>query len=377
MGRARGVELRDKSIRVVFIWQGKQRREKLDLRPTPANIKYAERLVAEIKSKISVGTFDYAATFPNSPHAAESATDTPTFADACELYLETKGRLADATQSQYRNALEFWKGKFGADTRINLITHGKIAAAVGGHPWPSAKLCNNYLIPLRGTFILAGRDMRDVVNPIEGIENSKHQKTPPDPLTIVEMERILADMTERFDLQVAHYFIFAFLTGMRPEEIIAIRWDDIDWNNRTICVSRAKTFKGGLKDLKTSEVRDVDLVDRAMNMLQAQKRFTYMKRAEIFENPVTGRPWHDERSQRDHYWKPCLKKLGIRARRAYQTRHTYATTALMAGVNPAYIARQLGHANAKMLFTVYAKWIDAADRGREKAKMEAVLRFHS
>lgn len=197
--------------------------------------------------------------------------------------------------------------------------------------------------------------MRDVVNPIEGIENSKHQKTPLDPLTIVEMERILADMTERFDLQVAHYFIFAFLTGMRPEEIIAIRWDDIDWNNRTVCVSRAKTFKGGLKDLKTSEVRDVDLVDRAMNMLQAQKWFTYMKRAEIFENPVTGRPWHDERSQRDHYWKPCLKKLGIRSRRAYQTRHTYATTALMAGVNPASIARRLGHANAKMQFTVYAK----------------------
>jgi integrase len=60
-------------------------------------------------------------------------------------------------------------------------------------------------------------------------------------------------------------------------------------------------------------------------------------------------------------------------RRAYQTRHTYATNNLMGGVNPAYIARQMGHSNAKILFTVYAKWIDAADRGREKAKMEAVM----
>lgn len=95
--------------------------------------------------------------------------------------------------------------------------------------------------------------------------------------------------------------------------------------------------------------------------------------AEIFNNPVTGKAWHDERSQRDHYWKPALKRQGIRIRWAYQTRHTYATTALMCGVDPAYIARQMGHANAKMLFTVYAKWIDAADRGREKAKMELVL----
>jgi len=54
---------------------------------------------------------------------------------------------------------------------------------------------------------------------------------------------------------------------MRREEIIALRWDDIDWNNRTICVSRAKTFEGGLKDLKTSEVRDVDLVDRAVTLI--------------------------------------------------------------------------------------------------------------
>ena len=49
----------------------------------------------------------------------------------------------------------------------------------------------------------------------------------------------------------------------------------------------------------------------------------------------------------------------------------------MAYVNPAYIARQHGHANTKILFAVYAKWIDAAERGRGKAKMEARLRFHS
>jgi integrase len=136
---------------------------------------------------------------------------------------------------------------------------------------------------------------------------------------------------------------------------------------------------GQLKGLKTNEIRDVDLVDRAIAVRQAQKTFTYMKSAEIFENPVTVKPWHDERSQRDHYWKPTLKRLGIRARHAYQTRHTYATTALMAGVNPTYISRQLGHANAKMPFTVYAKWIDSADRGREgesKNGSRTALPFH-
>ena len=88
---------------------------------------------------------------------------------------------------------------------------------------------------------------------------------------------------------------------------------------------------------------------------------------------MTNRAWHDERSQRDHYWRPALRRTGIRWRRPYNTRHTYATSALAAGVNPAYISRQMGHKNAQMLFKVYAKWIDGADRGREKAKLEALL----
>jgi integrase len=48
--------------------------------------------------------------------------------------------------------------------------------------------------------------------------------------------------------------------------------------------------------------------------------------------------------------------------------------ALMASVNPAYIAKQqLGHANAKMVYEVYAKWIDGADKSTEKNRMNAWL----
>jgi len=36
--------------------------------------------------------------------------------------------------------------------------------------------------------------------------------------------------------------------------------------------------------------------------------------------------------------------------------------------------RQMGHANTAMLFTVYSRWIDSADGGREAAKMAALHR---
>lgn len=196
----------------------------------------------------------------------------------------------------------------------------------------------------------------------------------PDPLTFDEMEMVLAHMQKHCDPRMWAYFEVAFFTGMRPEELIALRWCDIDWNNQTIRVERARTA-GELKPLKTYNARDIDLVSRALAALQTMKPWTMMggMEAEIFHNVENNKPLHDERSQRDHFWPPTLRRLSIRHRRAYQTRHTYATNSLAAGANPAYIARQMGHKNAKMFFTVYAKWIDGADRGREKAKVEALI----
>ncbi len=373
MGRTGdGVELRTASIRVSFTLNKERVRETLEIPPTPANEKYARRLVHTIKQRIAAGTFDYAEFFPDSPRAPRTAK-TQLFGEMCATWLKTKGQMATKTLNQYRNALEVWKGMFGASTPLEKLTHATVAAKIGSHPWKSAKLLNNYLIPLRGVFTLAGREYK-LENPMEGIENSKHQAIEPDPLSPAEMEKVLADMKARYDPRMWAYFEFAFMTGMRPEEIIALRWGDVDWNHGTIRVERAKTA-GEIKPLKTYKARDVDLVERAVAALQVMKAWTFMAGEEIFQNHVTGRPFHDERSQRDHYWKPSLRRQGIRWRRPYQTRHTYAANALAAGVNPAYIARQMGHKNAKMLFTVYAKWIDGADRGREKAKLEAMLKF--
>ncbi len=380
MGRdGSGVEAREKSIRVNFTLDGRWQRVRLALPPTPVNLRYAEKLVDRVRKAVARGTFDWAEFFPDAPQA-KKAKPAHTFKQWCDLWLDTKGRLAKNTLSQYRNALEVWQGLLGSESAMESLSHAVVAAKVGKTPWKSAKLLNNYLIPLRGVFALAGREL-DLGDPMEGIENSKHQAQPPDPLNPQEMEQVLAHMRERYDVRAWAYFEMAFTTGMRPEELIELRWGDVDWSAGTIRVQRARTA-GEVKPLKTYNVRDVDLLARAVAALEAMKPWTMVGSTDktdqdlgrrIFENPITGKAWHDERSQRDTFWRPTLRACGIRWRRAYQTRHTYATNALAAGANPAYIARQMGHKNAKMLFSVYAKWIDGADRGREKAKIEAML----
>jgi integrase len=174
-----------------------------------------------------------------------------------------------------------------------------------------------------------------------------------------------------------------FFTGMHPEEAIAVYWSDLDLRRQSVRVQRVRTFKGSERDgSKTHTERDVDLVPQALEALRTMRAYTLLRRAEraqeedteadVFQNPTTSRPWHDERSQRDHYWKPALKHLGIRWRRAYNTRHTYATVALMAGVPPACIASQLGN-SVKMLLGRYARWIPGGDQGNARELLVAAM----
>ncbi|WP_250192393.1 tyrosine-type recombinase/integrase, partial [Escherichia coli] len=41
----------------------------------------------------------------------------------------------------------------------------------------------------------------------------------------------------------------------------------------------------------------------------------------------------------------------------YHTRHTFACWLLTAGANPAFIASQMGHETAQMVYEIYGMWI--------------------
>lgn len=57
------------------------------------------------------------------------------------------------------------------------------------------------------------------------------------------------------------------------------------------------------------------------------------------------------------------------ARRQCNGRHTYATMCLMAGMNPAFIANQLGH-SVQMLLSIYARWLNSSMDWSELGKLE-------
>lgn len=74
-------------------------------------------------------------------------------------------------------------------------------------------------------------------------------------------------------------------------------------------------------------------------------------------------------------WNHLLKRAGIRHRKAYESRHTFACWALSAGVNPSFIANQMGHTNAQMIFNVYAKWL-ISEHSRYQSLHRLLVFYH-
>ncbi|MGW8309030.1 MAG: Arm DNA-binding domain-containing protein [Achromobacter pulmonis] len=373
-----GIYPREASIRIAFQWGGRRYRERLNLAPSAPNLRAAARMRAEITAAINIGKFtweDFARYFPESPSLPRGggAGALPTFNEVAEVWEAlAAANVAATTLKEYRNALNrYWRPMFG-ERAIRSIEYEEFALYVASLPIKSAKTFNNIMVPVRGVFSYALKTKKVSHDITIEIESRKGQKPPPDPLDLDEVELVLAHILQKYGPQWHNYFEVAFFAGLRPSEEIALTWPKIDFRREQarIDAARVRTLD---KDTKTHIARDVDLQTRALAALKRQKEHTFLAGAHVFLNPETREPFVDTSAAIELVWRPALKALGIRHRDARQTRHTFATLCLMAGMNPAYISRQMGHKNAKMFFEVYSKWIDGAANDREKAKMDAMF----
>ena len=161
--------------------------------------------------------------------------------------------------------------------------------------------------------------------------------------------------------QIKNLFQFAFFTGLRTSELIALEWDDIDFDKMVIRVSKA-SVRNITKGTKTSSgTREVRILPMAYEALKEQEKHTYKKQTRIFNNPNSNKSWIDDQQIRKIGWKPLLKKADLEYRNPYQTRHTYASMLLTAGENPMWVAQQIGHKDWGMIRKRYGRWIPDSD----------------
>jgi len=366
------------SIQIDFEFRGIRCRERIKLQPTPANLKRAEIHRAAILDAIARGTFDYATTFPDSPRRF--------------LFAEHKGagyRLDDwleswiARQKPHIKA-STWNGYDKIVRNVLIPAFGEITLTdlkrQHIREWcdSQAEASNKRLANVQSVLRSALQDALDdemiETNPLYGWKYTRREAPKPvddvDPFTADEQQAILEACR---DEQHRNLFQFAFWTGLRTSELAALEWGDVDFVRGMVRVQRAKTLAADeAEGTKTRRgTRDVKILPPAMDALKNQKTHSYLSGAGVFLNPRTGEPWEGDAPIRKSAWEPALKKAGVRYRRPYQTRHTYASMMLTAGESPIWLSQQMGHSDTTMIFRTYGRWIPDAtpDAGGKAVEM--------
>jgi len=367
-GKRSGVRAASKSsIEISFMLDGEQCRERLPIEPSAANLKRAAKHKAAIELAIYNGHFDYAATFPESKRAARVGYQTGQIPLESYLHKWLAGKEAHLKASTLDGYRKIINGvlipRLGSQPLVTL-TRKSVKAALSGMGVTNKRL-SNVQSCLRSALSDAVEDELIDANPLAGWTYSVKQQLKPkdkeqegevDPFDAAEQAALLAATSGQY----RNLLQFAFWTGLRTSELVALEWGDIDWLRGEVRVSRGltKAAKEAEVPKTAAGVRDVKLLPMALAALRAQKAFTYIAGAQIFHDPRYGQPFDGDQAIRKSFWIPATRKAGVRYRRPYQSRHTYASMMLSAGEHPMWVAKQMGHTDWSMIARVYGKWID-------------------
>lgn len=367
----------DSSIQIDFTYKGIRCRERIKLQPTSANLNRAEHHRSAILDAIERGTFNYAITFPESPNRFAFA-EYKGEGYKLELWLETwidrqKKHLKSSTYDGYRKIIfNVLIPEFGQKNLADL-RRPDVRDWCDKQTASNKRLANVQSV-LRAALQDALNDDLIESNPLYGWCYARKEAPKPeddiDPFTAEEQQAILAGCREA---QHRNLLQFAFWTGLRTSELVALQWGDIDWRRVIVRVSRAKTQTADQAETTKTRrgTRDVKLLPPAIESLEAQKQHSLLASAEVFLNPLHAEPWSGDQSIRESAWKPALRKAGVRYRNPYQTRHTWASMMLTAGESPIWVAQQMGHSDTAMIFRNYGRWIegDQANSGHKAVAM--------
>lgn len=368
MGRdGRGVRaVSESSIEITFMYRGVRCRERISLKPTALNLKRAEQHKAAVEHAIANGTFDYAITFPGSSRAAKFAPEASqeTVAGFLTKWLAGKKRhVSRSTFEGYRKLVELRLVPALGPTLLVELKRKTV------RDWLNTlEISNKTLSNIQSCLRSALNDAVDEeelieTNPMAGWTFSRKDQVKEDdvdPFTPEEQRAILTAL----DGQARNLVQFAFWTGMRTSEMVALDWGGIDWLKGEVYVTQAMTqaAAGEAEVTKTmSGKRRIKLLAPAMEALLAQKAYTFLAGNEVFQNPRTLMRWTGDQPIRKTMWVHAVKKAGVRYRRPYQTRHTYASMLLSAGEHPMWVAQQMGHSDWTSIARVYGRWMPSAD----------------
>ena len=207
---------------------------------------------------------------------------------------------------------------------------------------------NRDLAVLRRMLKLATQQRLIGETPFTGGEflEERKQRRRPHILTWNEQTRLLAVAPPRIRMLVT----LGTESGLRTQEMLQLRWTDVDLENEILHVKKSKTVSG-VRTVPISGFLKVELLRWQSLMGPDFSEWVFPEYSNTRHRLQGGRK----------SWKGALKKADIPYFRQYDLRHCFASRLSAVGTSPITIAHLLGHSSTGILMT-YVKAIDTVHR---------------
>lgn len=160
----------------------------------------------------------------------------------------------------------------------------------------------------------------------------------------------------------------ALRTGMRREELLALTYDCIDFEDRSVTIKRALIYTKGngfeFKTTKNKKRRVIEItsfvIDAIKNEMAIQQKYrerlkkNFIETGLIFTNSDGTNLHPDQISS----WFPkfCME-CGVTRLTFHCLRHTHASHLLASGEDISYVSKRLGHSSIQVTYNTYFHFI--------------------
>ena len=143
-------------------------------------------------------------------------------------------------------------------------------------------------------------------------------------------------------------------TGLRRGELLALRWGDLDVQNRTLSINKSVARQDGKLVISTpktpNSIRTVLLPEDTVKLL-VEEHERHPANPYLFPSPRTGETWDPDGFRRLH--DRIVNEIGAEHVRFHDMRHTFATLSLKSGVDARTVPETLGHFSAGFTLSTY------------------------
>ncbi|WP_419877755.1 tyrosine-type recombinase/integrase [Brevibacillus centrosporus] len=172
----------------------------------------------------------------------------------------------------------------------------------------------------------------------------------------------------KYQHSIQYYALFTLLarTGLRIGEALALTWDDLDLNEKTLAVNKTLVYplnsQPYLSTPKSEKSERVIRLDDVTVKLMKRHRVNQKEVCLMYTNYKPTKDnivfhQHDGRWLRTNvvreYFKEVCKRVNLPVLSPHALRHTHAVHLLEAGANIKYVSERLGHASVKVTADTY------------------------